>query len=228
VTLFGAELVRVADAEEAARVVAEELAQAARDGRSIVLTGGTSPGRAYELAAGLEPDWSNAVLWWGDERAVPPEDERSNYRLARDRLLDGLSAQPREAHRIRGELGAEAAAAEYDAALAGAPLDLVLLGIGPDGHAASLFPDQPTLDERSRRAIPAEAKLEPFVDRVTLTLPVLCSAPEVLFLVTGEGKAEAVERAFGQPPDRGTPSSLIRSASGRTRVVADAAASSRL
>ena len=137
-------------------------------------------------------------------------------------------SQPREVHRIRGEAGAEAAAAEYDGELEGASLDLVLLGIGPDGHTASLFPGQPTLEERERRAIPAEATLEPFVERVTLTLPVLCSAPEVLFLVTGEGKADAVERAFGRPPSAESPSSLIRSAAGRTRVIADAAAASGL
>ena len=107
-------------------------------------------------------------------------------------------------------------------------LDLVLLGLGADGHAASLFPGRPTLDERERRAIPAEAGLEPFVERVTMTVPVLCGAPEVLFMVTGESKAEATERAFGRPPDRDTPASLIRSATGRTRVVADAAAASRL
>ena len=227
-TLYGAELVRVADAEEAARLVAEELVGAARDGKAIVLTGGTTPGHAYKLAAETEPDWSGAALWWGDERCVPPEDERSNFRLVRECLLDGLSAQPREVHRIRGELGAEAAAGEYDAELEGARLDLVLLGIGSDGHTASLFAEEPTLDERSRRAIPAEAKLDPFVDRVTLTVPVLCSAPEVLFLVTGEQKAEAVERAFGRPPDRSTPASLVRSAGGRTRIVADPAAVSRL
>ena len=227
-TLYGVELVRVADAEEAARVIADELVAAARAGQSIVLTGGTTPGQAYKLAAEAEPDWSGAALWWGDERSVPSEDERSNFRLARESLLAGLSGQPREVHRIRGELGAEAAAAEYDHELEGAKLDLVLLGVGPDGHTASLFPGQPTLDERSRRAIPAEAKLDPFVERVTLTVPVLCSAPEVLFLVTGEPKAEAVERAFGRPPDRGTPASMVRSAGGRTRLVADAAAASRL
>jgi 6-phosphogluconolactonase len=228
VTLYGAELVRVADVEEAARIVAKALVAAARAGQAIVLTGGTTPGHAYTLAAEAEPDWSGAALWWGDDRCVPPEDERSNFRLARTCLLDRLSVQPREVHRIRGELGAEAAAAEYDGELEGARLDLVLLGIGGDGHTASLFPNQPTLDERSRRAIPAEAKLEPFVDRVTLTVPVLCSAPEVLFLVTGEAKAEALERAFGRPPDPGTPASLVRSAGGRTRVIADAAAASRL
>ena len=178
-TLYGVELIRLADEEEVASFVADELVAAAREGSSLVLTGGESPGRAYELAAGREPNWGGASLWWGDERCVPPDDERSNFRLARDRLLDALAAQPREVHRIQGELGPEAAAAGYDAELEGVQLDLVLLGIGPDGHAASLFPNQPTLDERSRRAIAAEAKLEPFVDRVTLTLPVLCSAPEV-------------------------------------------------
>jgi 6-phosphogluconolactonase len=130
--------------------------------------------------------------------------------------------------RIRGELGAEKAAREYDELLRGIELDYVLLGIGPDGHTASLFPGQPTLDEREHRAIPAEAKLEPFIDRVTMTVPVLSSAPAVVFIVTGEGKAEAVERAFGRPPDRETPASLIRSAAGRTSVVADAAAAAAL
>jgi 6-phosphogluconolactonase len=227
VTLYGIELISRADKEEVASFVADELVGAARAGSAIVLTGGTSPGRAYELAAEREPDWSGATLWWGDERAVPPDDERSNYRLAYERLIRSLAAQP-EPNRIEGELGAQAAADDYDSLLEGVQLDFVLLGIGPDGHAASLFPNQPTLEERSRRAIPAEAKLEPLVDRVTMTLPVLCSAPEVLFIVTGESKAEAVERAFAQPPGPATPASLIRSAEGRTRLVADPAATSRL
>jgi 6-phosphogluconolactonase len=227
VTLYGVELIRLADEEEVASYVADELIAATRESSAIVLTGGTSPGRAYELAAQREPDWSGATVWWGDERAVAPDDERSNYRLANDRLLKRLAAWP-EVCRIQGELGAQPAADEYNALLEGAQLDLVLLGIGPDGHAASLFPNQPTLDERSRRAVAAEAKLEPFVDRVTMTLPVLCSAPEVLFLVTGDSKAAAVGRAFGQPPSPATPSSLIRSAVGRTRVVADAAAAGLL
>jgi 6-phosphogluconolactonase len=226
--LYGVELKVCSDAEEVASVVAAELVEAARAGQSIALTGGTSPGRAYELAAGREPDWSGASLWWGDDRCVPPDDERSNFRLARETLLDQLGAQPRKLQRIRGELGAEEAADEYDRLLDGARLDFVLLGLGPDGHAASLFPNQPTLDERERRAIPAEAKLEPFVDRVTMTVPVLSSAPAVVFIVSGEEKAEAVERAFAQPPSPAAPASLIRSAAGRTTVVADDAACARL
>ena len=227
-TLYAVELQVCPDPEEVASVVADELVAAARTGGSLALTGGSAPGRAYELAAEREPDWSMASLWWGDERCVPPDDDRSNYGLAREKLIDRLEAAPREVQRIHGELGAEEAAREYDELLRPVRLDLVLLGVGPDGHAASLFPGQPTLEEHERRAIPAEPKLEPFVERVTMTLPVLCSAPLVLFIVTGEEKAEAVAHAFGRPPSPETPSSLIRSASGRTVVVADEAAAAGL
>jgi 6-phosphogluconolactonase len=227
-TLYGVELTVCDDAEAVASTVADGLVAAARSGSAIALTGGRTPGRAYELAAEREPDWSAASAWWGDERCVPPEDERSNFRLARESLLDRLESGPREVQRIRGELGPEEAAHEYDELLRGVSLDFVLLGMGADGHAASLYPDQPTLDERERRAIPAEAKLEPFVDRVTLTVPVLCSAPAVVFIVTGEDKADAVERAFAHPPDRPAPASLIRSTMGRTTVVVDEAAAARL
>ena len=227
-TLYGVELSLCSDADEVASVVANELVERARKGHSLVLTGGGTPRRAYELAAEREPDWSAASLWWSDERCVPPEDERSNFRLARESLLDRVEAPPREVQRIRGELGGEEAAREYDQLVRGTRFDYILLGIGPDGHAASLFPCQPTLKERERRAVPAEAKLEPFVERVTLTVPVLSAAPEVVFIVTGEEKADAVERAFARPPGPETPASLIRSTQGRTRLVADAAAASRL
>jgi 6-phosphogluconolactonase len=227
--LYGIELTVCADPEEVASVVADQLVTFARDGASIVLTGGSSVARAYELAAERDPDWSAASLWWGDERCVPPEDDRSNFRLARESLLDRLEARPREVQRIRGELGPEEAAREYDELLRNVSrLDLVLLGIGPDGHTASLFPNQPALEEQERRAIPNEPKLEPLVDRVTMTIPVLASAPLVLFVVSGESKADAVARAFGEPPSPETPSSLVRSAEGRTVVVADEAAATYL
>ena len=128
-TLYGVALVVADDPEQVASIVADELNEAARAGRAIALTGGRSPGRAYQLAAEREPDWSKASLWWGDERCVPPEDDRSNYKLARENLLDRLEVQPTEVRRIRGELGAEAAAEEYDALLLDVRLGLVLLGL---------------------------------------------------------------------------------------------------
>ncbi len=216
------EIVVVEDAEAAARAGADQLVEAARAGKQLALSGGSTPGRAFELAAELEPDWSRAGLWWGDDRAVPPDDERSNYRLAKEHLLDRLEGLPAE-HRIRGELGAAAAAEAYERELEGITLDLALQGIGPDGHTASLFPGKPSLEERERRVIASEPGLEPWVERVTLTIPALCAIPFVLFLVSGEGKADAARRAFADEPSAGTPASLVRGAA-RTVVVLDKAA----
>jgi 6-phosphogluconolactonase/glucosamine-6-phosphate isomerase/deaminase len=112
----------------------------------VALSGG-SAASAYELAAEIRPDWSGIHVWFGDDRAVPPDDELSNYRLAKETLLDRLSVQP-EVHRIHGELGAKQAADLYDAELEGITLDLALNGIGPDGHTASLYPSAPALDEK--------------------------------------------------------------------------------
>src|SRR5207244_284755 len=175
-------------AGEGAAVVAKRLARATEDGGHVVLTGGKTPKRAYEQAAKQAPDWSGVELWWGDERCVPPDDDRSNYKLARTSLLDRLEVPPRTVHRIKGELGKEEAAAAYDEELGDTHLDLLLLGIGPDGHVASLFPNAPTLHKR-KRVLPAEAGFEPFVDRVTLSLPTLRSAAEILFLAAGAEKA---------------------------------------
>jgi 6-phosphogluconolactonase len=194
----------------------------------VVLTGGTTPGRAYELAAGLRPDWSSTEVWWGDERCVPPDHEWSNYGMAKRTLLDRLATPPAAIHRIRGELGAERSADQYDRELEGISLDFVLLGLGPDGHAASLYPFSPSLAERERRAIPAEAKLEPLVDRVTMTIPVLESASLVVFFVAGAERADAVRRAFAEPPSEATPASLIRSKNGETVVILDPAAAQEL
>ena len=207
--------------------IAERLAAAARQGGHVVLTGGSSPRIAYELAAGLESDWTAVELWWGDDRCVPPEDEWSNYGMAKRALLDHVSAGA--VHRMRGELGRDEGAEQYEQELAALErFDLVLLGLGTDGHIASLYPDQPTLDESERRAIGAEAKLDPYVDRITLTLPMLRRARELLFLVTGAGKADAAKRAFADEPSRSTPGSLVRAEYGPTTAVLDAAAASLL
>jgi len=219
------ELVVVADERAAARQTAERLAQAARAGQHVALSGGGTVGGAYEAAADLEPDWSAATVWWGDDRAVPPDDERSNSLLVQRTLLDRLERAP-AVRRIRGELGAEAAADEYERLLQGVELGLAVNGIGPDGHTASLFPHAPALAERRRRAVAAEAKLEPFVARVTMTPTMFATADVLLFLVTGRGKAEAVRRAFAADPGPGTPASLVRGRS--TVAILDEAAASKL
>jgi 6-phosphogluconolactonase len=222
-------VVEIVVAGDPAQVVAERLADAARAGGHVVLTGGSTPRRAYELAAGLQPDWSRAEVWWGDERCLPPDDERSNYGMAKAALLDRLVAAPAAVHRMRGELGRDEGAADYERELGPlARFDLLLLGLGPDGHVASLYPEQPTLDETERRVIGAEARLQPFVDRITLTLPMLRAARAVLFLVAGADKAEAARRAFAGEPSRATPGSLVRAAEGTTTAVLDAAAAAKL
>jgi 6-phosphogluconolactonase len=219
----------VADEREVALILAGRLAKQARAGGSIVLTGGSTPRVAYQLAAELEPDWSRVELWWCDERCVPPDDQASNYGMAKRALLDRLGQPPRAVHRIQGELGRDDGAAEYKLELAEAgDFDLVLLGIGPDGHIASLFPDFPTLDVTNRDVIGSEAGHEPFIDRISMTLPRLCRTHELLFLVAGEGKAEAVARALNGPPSRDTPGSLARASEGTTRAVLDKAAASKL
>ena len=156
---------------------------------------------------------------------MPPDDERSNYLLLKRTLLDRIEQHPAEVHRIRGELGGEAAAAEYDRELDGVTLGLALQGLGADGHTASLVPSSPALEDRERRAV---AVPHEDVERVTMTLPVLSAADPVVFLVVGEGKAEAVARAFAGPPDPATPASLLRSTKGKTIALLDRAAAARL
>ncbi len=218
---------RIVDtSEEAGEAAAQLIAEAAGAGGHIGVSGGSGPRPAYERAGILRPDWSAVELWWIDERCVPPADGRSNYRIVRESLLDGLARAPAEVHRVRGELDPEQAAAEYDAALQSVTLDLAVMGIGPDGHTASLFPNAPALDETERRAVAAEAGMEPFVSRVTLTLPALASARVMVYLVTGEGKAEAVGRAFTGEPSPDTPASLVRGV--ETVAILDRAAAAAL
>ena len=214
-----------ASADAAQREAAEAIAKAAAVGGHIALSGGSTPGPAYKTASQVEPDWRRTELWFADERCVGPRDERSNYRLVRERLLDRLERKPRVEHRIRGELPAERAADEYDAELRGVTLDLVVLGIGADGHTASLFPNDRVLEEQARRAV---AVRRPDVDRVTLTLPVLRAATTVVFLAVGPDKAEAVRRAFGDAPSPATPASLVRSVNGATYAFLDRSAAAQL
>jgi 6-phosphogluconolactonase len=224
-------------AEDPARRAAERLAEAANAGGHIALTGGSTPRSAYETLAALDVNWPGVSLWWGDERCVPPDDERSNFGMARAALLDRIEPPGPTIHRIEGEREESCAAADAyedelrDAFGADGPpqLDLVLLGLGPDAHVASLFPGQTSLDVTDRLAVAVEEPgLAPWVARVSLTLPVLNAGREVLFLVTGEDKAEAVERAFVAPPARDAPGSLIAPESGRLTVILDEAAAARV
>lgn len=207
--------------EEAAAEAARVLVDAARAGGSIVLAGGSTPRRAYELAAATEPDWGRASVWLGDERVVADGDERSNAALVRAALLDRLTVPP-NFHPVRTELGAEAAADEYDRELSGVAIDVALLGLGSDGHTASLFAHSPALDVRDRHVVATEARLAPWVERVTLTVEALGAAAHVVFLAVGEDKAAAARRAFDEPPSRDTPAGLVRGA--RTTAILDVAA----
>ena len=218
--------------DDPARACAAMLVGIAAGGGHIVLTGGSTPRAAYgefvEAIRTVGIDITRCTMWLSDERCVPPEDKRSNYRMVSESLLAPLGdgGLPR-VHRMRGELGPDAAADEYERELqaAGSPrFDLVLVGIGPDGHLASLFPDQASLSERSRLVVGVpEAGLEPYVPRVTLTLPALANARQVVFLATGESKAEAVAAAFGPEAkaDPHIPSSLLPPLAREVKVLLD-------
>ena len=217
--------------DDPAAAAAERLAAAA--GGQVALAGGSTPRAAYELAAGMDVDWSSTGFWFGDDRAVPPDHEHSNYRMARQALLDRI--EPGALHRIKGELGQQEAAEDYERELREAfgestpALDLILLGLGPDAHTASLFPGDGALGERVRLAVGIETPgMAPLVPRVTLTLPVLNAGREVLFLVAGEDKADAVGRAFAGPPDPDAPASLVSPDPGSLSVLLDAPAAARL
>jgi 6-phosphogluconolactonase len=182
-------------------VAAAARALAAHGRFVVVLAGGSIMRPMHEAVAARagEIDWSRVDVWFGDERCVPPDDAESNYKQAHDSLLARVPIAPERVHRMRGELAPDDAARDYDAAVAGVRFDLTFLGMGPDGHTASLFPGTPALDERVARAVAVYAPQKPPPWRVTLSAPVLSSSLEVVVLVTSADKADAVARAFGPP-----------------------------
>jgi 6-phosphogluconolactonase len=221
--------------EDPAEMVADLLGEAAARGGHLVLTGGSTPRRAYELAARSGVDWSGATVWFSDERCVAPSDPLSNYALVDSALVGRLQREQRpDVKRMEGELGPEIGSANYEALVresrGGDPRwDLCLLGLGPDSHCASLFPGKPELEERSRLVVGVEhAGWDPFVSRVSLSLPALNASRRVVFLVTGEDKAPAVKRAFGDPADPASPGAHVRPSAGELLVLCDAAAAKEL
>ena len=223
--------------DDPAAEVAERLAAAADRGGHIALTGGSTPRRAYEQAAELEADWSHATLWFGDERCVPPDHEHSNFGMARRALLSrlGTGADAPAVRRMEGERGPAEGAAAYVEALreefgdAEPRLDLVLLGLGPDMHTASLFPGDGALAVEGRWVAGVETPgMAPLVPRITLTLDVINAGRDVVFLIAGEDKADAVAGAFGDAPGPHAPASLVRPDAGNLTLVLDPAAAARL
>jgi 6-phosphogluconolactonase len=231
-------LTTCADAEAAAKRAASEVSrrlQGAREERGaahLALSGGSTPARTYELLAQELDDWDRIAIWFADERCVGPEDEESNYRLAKQTLLDAAAGlDPARVHRMEGELGPEQGAERYAAALRDhaplheglAVLDVIVLGIGPDGHVASLFPGAPTLEVQAPElCLGVHDSPKPPPERITLTLPVLRAAERCVLLATGTSKADAVDAMLAEP-SRHVPASLLRR--GRLSVIVDDAAS---
>jgi len=218
----------------------------ARGRFSLVLSGGSTPKGTYELLTQAELDWTRIHVFFGDERCVPPEHPDSNYRMAQRTLLVHIPVPKENVHRMRGEILPEQAAAEYEqtlrdffnAADANQPstisnpqsFDLVLLGMGQDGHTASLFPGSPILQEKVRwvATVSHDQPPPPRVMRISLTLPVINAAAQVTFLVAGESKAAILKRVLAppsplQPP---LPAQMVQPAGGDLLWLVDRAAQS--
>ena len=194
--------------EAAARVERVLLDTPAGTRASVALSGGSTPRAAYQHLAARCPPWARVDFFFGDERVVPPDAEGSNYRMAREALLDRIPLLPGQVHRIPGELSPEEAAASAEEDLrSSAPgdpvprLDLVLLGMGPDGHTASLFPGAPELEETERLMVSVHRPEMPQPWRVSMTLPVLNAGKRVLVVVGGAEKAPMVPRAIAGDPE---------------------------
>ena len=239
-----ADVVIAPDPEALAQFVAERfvaLSQGAVESRgrfSVALSGGSTPEVLYRLLA-EEPyadqiPWPDVHVFWADERCVPPEDPGSNYRLADETFISRVAIPTDNVHRVWGELAPEAAARAYRRALEDffcgprVRFDLVLLGLGRDGHTASLFPGSAALEERDRLAVAVQATYEDRpAERVTLTLSAINSARAVWFLVTGGAKAGIVREVL-EKPGGDWPAHLVQPVAGEVTWLLDAAAAAQL
>jgi 6-phosphogluconolactonase len=208
----------------------------------IALSGGSTPRALFTLLASADYaskiDWQSVDIFWGDERTVPADHPDSNYLMAHETLLSKVPVSEQRVYRMRGEMEPSAAAADYSLALQQVfqltdeesmpQFDVILLGIGPDGHTASLFPHTSALAVRDRLVV-ANPVPQLQTTRLTLTVPVLLAAANVLFLVAGEDKASAVHLAIeGDWEPEQTPSQFLRQASGQVVWLLDSAAAAKL
>jgi len=222
-------------AKEIVRLMAESIRE--RDVCRLVLSGGSTPEGVYrQLAA--EPlrtfiDWSRVQLFFSDERCVPPDDPRSNFGMVKRELLTAVSIGPDHVHRIKGELSPESAAEEYEQVLRRAVgpgpdlFDVTLLGVGEDGHTASLFPASDALHETSRWVCAVYAqRLESW--RISITFPCINASRNVLILASGEAKATIIEQALGaKQPSAHIPVTIVRPTQGELFWMLDKQASVR-
>ena len=214
---------RCEDAEAASQLTAETITKlikaaiAARGEAHFACSGGNTPDRTYQILSETLGNGDGVHLWLADERCVGPEDPQANSLLLQQTLmLPGATL-----HRVKGELGPDAAAADYCDQLGDRQLDVCLLGLGPDGHTASLFPGHPELEMTGARVIPVVNSPKPPPERVSLSLPTLCGITDLVLLVTGAGKADALTLTLGEPGPQ-APASLLPA--DRMTLIADAAA----
>lgn len=196
---------------------------AARGRFSVAVPGGSTPRLLFRILGSAYREsirWKQVHIFWSDERSVPPDHEQSNYRLAYEELISKIPMPSANIHRIRGELDPAEAAREYEEELhrhfgdPGIPVfDLILLGVGQDGHTASLFPDEETLKEDVRLVIPSYSEADGNW-RVTLTLPVLNNAFDILLLVSGKSKAGIISEILEQGRRDNYPAGLVRPSRG--------------
>ena len=228
-------------AHAAAELFVKLTAQTARARRPfhVLLAGGTTPKALYMLLASAEyqsrVDWDRIAFFFGDERAVPPDHPQSNYRMANEVLFRPLGIAESSIHRMKAEAeDLNAAAAAYEGVLRASfgafpRLDLVLLGMGSDGHTASLFPGSPVLKEQSQWVAPVLDAPKPPPRRLTVTLPVLNAGHQVLFMVTGRRKAPALREVLeGTASPEQYPAKCIQPGPERLRWLVDEAAGAEL
>jgi 6-phosphogluconolactonase len=211
---------------------------AARNCFAVALSGGKTPTRSFEML--VSPrfidtiDWPRVHFFWGDERCVPPDDPASNYAQARKSLLDPIHAQEKSIHRMRGELEPRDGARDYAAFLdrffgGAAVFDLVFLGLGRDGHTASLFPNARALEETAAACVSTHVPGNLVPWRLTLTYPVFNAARAAFFLVTGADKADVLARVLEGPRQPATlPAQGVAPTEGSLTWLVDRAAAARL